>query len=203
MFNGLKLSHKMTLMIAGVVLTALSVFAVTISMLVNDFVDRSAQKSIEARHSYAKTRLVGYLDGISDDLANWSKNPMTMNALKRFSRAWKTVGADPVAILHGAYIDDNPHPLGEKDKLDAAPDKSLYNNTHKYFHYMFRQLKDDRGYYDVFLISVDGDIVYTVYKELDFATNLMTGAYKNSGLAQVFRGAMESDAGTAVPANKK
>ena len=45
----------------------------------------------------------------------------------------------------------------------------------------------ERGYYDFFLISPEGDVLYTVEKEADFATNLETGAWRETGLAEVFR----------------
>ncbi|MDH3394378.1 MAG: cache domain-containing protein, partial [Desulfobulbaceae bacterium] len=42
------------------------------------------------------------------------------------------------------------------------------------------------GYYDIFLITLDGDIVYTLAEEEDLGTNLYTGPYRDSGLALVF-----------------
>lgn len=42
------------------------------------------------------------------------------------------------------------------------------------------------GYHDIFLIAPGGDIVYTVAREDDLGTNLYTGPYSDSGLAQVF-----------------
>jgi len=49
--------------------------------------------------------------------------------------------------------------------------------------------------YDLFLIDNNGEIVYTVEKELDLGTNLLDGPYRDSGLAQAFR---ESIHGVAV-----
>lgn len=43
------------------------------------------------------------------------------------------------------------------------------------------------GYYDLFLIAPDGDIIFTVLHESDFATNLFTGIFKKSALAEVTR----------------
>ncbi|MXS86379.1 response regulator [Nitrosomonas sp. HPC101] len=48
------------------------------------------------------------------------------------------------------------------------------------------------GYYDLFLISPDGWIIFSVSHESDFATNLLTGPYRNSGLGQVFRRTKET-----------
>ena len=44
------------------------------------------------------------------------------------------------------------------------------------------------GFYDIFLIDLEsGDVVYTVFKEVDFATNLNNGPYSRSNLAEAFR----------------
>ena len=42
-------------------------------------------------------------------------------------------------------------------------------------------------YYDVFFISLEGNIIFSILKEATFATNLYTGPYKNTELAKVFR----------------
>lgn len=50
----------------------------------------------------------------------------------------------------------------------------------------FSIFMDNFGFYDVFLIDADGNVVYTVAKESDLGTNLKTGPLKESGLGEVF-----------------
>lgn len=61
----------------------------------------------------------------------------------------------------------------------AAEDKSL----HQYFS---RYVEEAGWFYDLFLITPQGEIVYTQKHEADFATNLITGAYRDSQLALAF-----------------
>jgi hypothetical protein len=49
----------------------------------------------------------------------------------------------------------------------------------------------ERGYYDFFLIGPEGDVFYSVAKEKDYATNLVSGQWRDSGLAKVFQRAIE------------
>ncbi len=49
------------------------------------------------------------------------------------------------------------------------------------------------GYYDFFLIDESGEIFYTVTKEADYQTSVMTGAYKDTGLAKLYRQVKESN----------
>jgi len=47
--------------------------------------------------------------------------------------------------------------------------------------------KNQYGWYDVFLIDNDGDVIYSEAKESDYGTNLETGRYRDSGLAEAYR----------------
>lgn len=83
------------------------------------------------------------------------------------------------------YIAANPNPVGKKDALATSNDGSNYSRVHARYHPIFRFIIDKFGYYDLFLIDPQGTIVFTVYKETDFASNLTTGPYNESNLAQI------------------
>jgi methyl-accepting chemotaxis protein len=99
--------------------------------------------------------------------------------------------ADALGLQH-QYISQNPNPLGEKDKLTAAPGDLAYDQAHTRWHPYYRDYLHQFGFYDIFLISADtGDLVYSVFKEVDYATSLKTGPYRDSGLARAYSLAME------------
>ena len=88
------------------------------------------------------------------------------------------------------YIQKNKNPLGNKHKLTNANDGSSYSRIHNQYHPPIRQFLEEFEYYDVFIAdSESGDIIYSVYKELDFTTSLKDGAYANSGIGQAFKAA--------------
>lgn len=96
-------------------------------------------------------------------------------------------------VLQNLYIVTNPNPVGEKDKLNDARDGSYYSRTHARYHPLFRDYLDKFGYYDIFLVDVKtGNIVYTVFKEVDYATSLVSGPYKDSGISHVFKEAVQA-----------
>ena len=95
---------------------------------------------------------------------------------------------DESLALQFQYIVDNPNALGSKDLLDSSKDGSQYSALHKYYHPVIRDYKDKFGYYDIFLVdSKTGDIVYSVYKELDYTTSLIDGPYADSGIGKAFQ----------------
>ena len=98
--------------------------------------------------------------------------------------------SDASAILQNRYISSNPNPLGSKDKLMSANDGSEWTKVHEKYHPVFRSFLQQFGYYDIFLVDIDsGTVVYTVFKELDFATSLKNGSYADTGLGQAFQAA--------------
>ncbi|MDM8561307.1 ATP-binding protein [Candidatus Parabeggiatoa sp. HSG14] len=65
-------------------------------------------------------------------------------------------------------------------------DSSEYKAVDKQFRAEILHHKEVYGYYDIFLISPEGDIVFTATHEADFGTNLRTGHHKNTELAKAF-----------------
>lgn len=97
--------------------------------------------------------------------------------------------SDPAALhLQYRYLSQNPNEVGKKHLLTDAGDGSAYSAVHAEYHPVFRKLLEEFGYYDLFLVDLDsGAIVYSVYKEVDFATGLIDGPYENSNLAEAIQ----------------
>ena len=111
---------------------------------------------------------------------NPSKNPDTENRFAQLSNS-------AIALQH-SFIANNPNPLGKKQQLDISAFNTKYDTTHKANHPFFRSVVEQFGFYDIFLIDTEtGDVVYTVFKEVDFATNLNNGPYSRTNLGEVYR----------------
>ena len=92
------------------------------------------------------------------------------------------------------YISNNPHSVGNKGDLNIAEnDQSSYQQAHGEHHLILKSLLESNGYYDIFFIDGEtGEILYTVFKEVDLGTNLLTGVYNNTALAKAFVMAREA-----------
>jgi hypothetical protein len=96
-------------------------------------------------------------------------------------------------ILQYLYISNNPNPTGQKSALDDAGDGSGYSKTHASYHPLMRSFLEKFGYYDIFLIDdITGYMVYSVFKEVDFATSLLAGVYSNTNFGRVVKEAAEN-----------
>ncbi len=95
---------------------------------------------------------------------------------------------DAAIALQDLYISSNKNELGSKHLLNDPKDGSSYSATHANYHPIVRNYLDKFGYYDIFLIDAKtGSIVYSVFKEADFATSLVDGPYARTNLAKVFQ----------------
>jgi PAS domain S-box-containing protein len=102
-------------------------------------------------------------------------------------------------VLQDAYIARNRNPTGEKHLLDDASDGTQYSAVHKQYHPTIRSFLERFGYYDIFLVDAEtGRIVYSVFKEVDFGTSLLTGPYADTNFAEAFRSVREAASADSV-----
>lgn len=190
-FKDLRLGIKLPLlMVGGVVATAV----VLGSLLV-----QQSRVSLKIETESRLAQFVGdrqlamsdYLESIRQDIRVQSINPTVINGLKELTSAWAEFGDGQTQKLQKLYIDDNPHPLGKKDEMDFQKDGSTYSEVHGRFQPVYRQMIRESGYYDFFLFDMNGNCVFTVFKERDFATNLLSGQWKDSDLAVVYKRARD------------
>jgi len=186
-FSRMKISKKLPLIMIG--LTAINVFAVTSlqqNLMYKETI-KTTESQLAAYQSAKKRDLDTYLQGINEDIIMLASNDYIRNAIRDFNTAWKAMPYEPSATLRSSYIDQNPNPVGQKEKLDFANDGSLYSTVHGQYHPWMKKFLKLGGYYDIFLFNENGDLIYTVFKERDFATNMNDGEWKDTDLANAFR----------------
>jgi len=93
--------------------------------------------------------------------------------------------------LQTDYIAANPFPYAEKNKFPEGARGGLYDRTHAAFHPYFLEAAQDIRFDDLMLVDTQGNVVYSLAKEVDFATNLRTGPYAHSGEARAFERGLE------------
>ncbi len=119
-------------------------------------------------------------------------------AVPPIAKMFDSLDADTIALQYH-YIRANNHPLGSKHLLDAPEDSSQYSRLHSQVHPVIRNYLEKFGYYDIFLADIDsGDIVYSVFKELDFGTSLTTGPYAKNNFGVAFQKAAVAEKGEVI-----
>ncbi|MPS33190.1 MULTISPECIES: methyl-accepting chemotaxis protein [unclassified Salinivibrio] len=85
------------------------------------------------------------------------------------------VDTESIFVSHGvSWTLVTECPLNESLVPSGSEQSSYYKN-----------FLDEYGYHDIFLISLDGEVFYTVAKELDYKTNMLYGKYAESNLGKL------------------
>lgn len=159
---------------------------------------------IQAFNTYVSQR--GQITGAErDKLASYYKNDFSERYNKRNGKPLGSIDplfsglSNTAYALQYDFIASSAYNIGEKDGLTDLGNESQYSALHKAFHPDTRRFLQEYGYYDVFIAdATSGNIVYSVFKELDFATSLKTGPYANSGIGLAFKEALNIKQGSGV-----
>ena len=121
---------------------------------------QEAFAKLEAIQELKKTQLIEYLGSLKAQLRILKDDPYAMQALTEFDKAFEADG----------------------DKTGGA----RWNALAKKYDARFKDIMNDNGWYDLFLIHVDGDIVYTVGRESDLGMIIPDSTLRNSSLGKAF-----------------
>ncbi|UZP66108.1 methyl-accepting chemotaxis protein [Desulfovibrio mangrovi] len=104
------------------------------------------------------------------------------------------VPADPNAVvLWKHFLQAKPAPSSRADIVEPEDLIVGYTDNHLLYHPVFRDYATRFGYRDIYLIRPEtGQVLYSVNKAPDFATSLLNGPFKSSGLAKAYRQAEEA-----------
>jgi methyl-accepting chemotaxis protein len=103
---------------------------------------------------------------------------------------------DNSIALQYHYIAANPNPLGTKEEYFSTSDDSSYTQLHRHYHPYLHDIQRRFDFEDIFLVDADtGHIIYSVLKQIDFATSLKDGPYAKTGMSQVFQKISQSRRG--------
>ena len=121
---------------------------------------------------------------------------MAFNTLSRgFNDIIRLGEVDVETRMKETYIANNPHPAGERHLMDAvAKSSERYDRFHKTHHPSLRFMASKGGYDDLLLIDPAGNVIYSVYKNDDFAVNLTEGEWAQTPLAELYRAVMADPA---------
>jgi len=135
------------------------------------------------------------MEAARSDALVWSSFGDLRVRAQAFERDWRSMGEEAASRLHRLYVLENPHPESDRQLLLDAGDGSSYSARHAEFHAGIDEFLAAHEYYDVFLVLPGGEVAYSYFKEEDFATDLMDGPWRDTGLATAVQAALRLDTG--------
>ena len=158
--------------------TALAALFAGIGFAATHFVLQAQIESFAGRFgllsSLRKQALEEYFDTARAEITFWSLNEELQSKQAGLVEQWERY----------RQAEDDPAAKVDYEFAVSALQAEL--------HVLAKLLVAVRGYYDLFLIHPAGDVLYSVEKEADFGTNLKTGPWRDTGLADVFDRALAS-----------
>lgn len=199
----MRLSLKLPAMVIAIALVAGLGVGSAAYVVGDGIVNEQARNRLATAATDARSALTAYLDSVAEDLTVFAGRSEVSASIDMFSGAMLSLKGqgDPTALLQKAYVEDAPAELDERIMRDTSDKLPVYDLHHRNLNADYRELMQARGYYDVLLFDTAGNLVYSVAKERDFATNFSEGGgpWADTALGQVYRTAMTLDAGqTAV-----
>lgn len=135
-----------------------------------------------------KMMLKQYLDGIDDDLHIITEELHFDDIAREFTDAFNKLPNNPNEYVRTIFRDKNTYSPAEFMMLDNPNDGTEYSAVHARYNPWFRKIIKEKGYYDLFIFDLKGNLVYTVTKEDDFGYNYFKDSeYQNTGLAVVYK----------------
>lgn len=198
MLNKITIAKKLPALFA--IMTTLSV--VIVGLLSYLETSRAIQRDVFAKLKSVEQTIGKSMDTsfarIEADLNVIAGTSMTEDAFTRLGAGFENIrreGKDPKEFLQNSYIRNNPYPESERHMADSIDDGSYYSKFHGKYHDWFKTMLIEYGYHDIFLVSPKGDVVYSVFKERDFAENINSNALRGSGLSVAVAKAASAEIG--------
>lgn len=198
MWNSLRLKVKIPALVVGTAIIVAVGVGIASDLTASKSLNDLSEDRIVASAEIRKNRINDYLVKIKKELHFIGTNGFTIEALQAFNKAFSEVEGNKTEALKARYIKENPNPLGKKHLLDQATSGDAYDQAHGKYHPWFREFLIEEGYYDIFLFDAAGDLVYTVFKEEDYATNFKEGGgqWADTDLGRAFRAAQSGAKGS-------
>lgn len=192
-FQDAKLGVKLPIAMGVLVAVTITVMSGANAFMTRNIIAENASEKLESIALLKGKRVSALLETIDRDIRLKAADPATSVALIALTDGYNSL-ENAGDVLRRIYIEENKYPLGEKDRLIEADTGSSYGFIHAIYHPTFDALQDAMAYYDVFLFDTEGNLVYSVFKENDYATNMLDGPWADSGLAEAYRQAAVLDA---------
>ena len=129
---------------------------------------REAFAKLEAVQEIKKAQLVDYIDVMKAQLRIFKDDPFVRNALIEFDAAFMADG--------------------------NRTDTTAWKTVEQKYDARMKDIMNDNGWHDIFLIHTDGDIVYTVARESDLGMVIPKSEIKTSGLGKAFSASQAASA---------
>ena len=191
----LKISQKLPLALVGSAIVVAAGVGIASYLIASQALEAQARQNLDTIAFERSNQLTTFVQGIENDLVKTAKSDNTLFAIENFAKAWRgldnpSLGTDAATTLQQAFLTGEPDKRIDTDKVVGLTPAYAVNHTH--YQPIYREQIQTQGYHDLYLLDLDGHLLYTTRKSDDFATSFAPGGkYADSSLGEAFRAALK------------
>jgi methyl-accepting chemotaxis protein len=188
LFPTIRIAQKLPLAVVGAALVASAAIGIGSYLISASTVTAMTEDKLRTVAQQRANELTAFFSETASDLLVTASGSAA-NALSNLVIGWDQMGENITAQMHEAFIANNPHEPEQRANLDTGGlSKGItYDMAHGRIHPGLRAQLRARGYGDIYLFDPRGNLVYSVNKQLEFATNFNDGPYAETTLGALFR----------------
>jgi two-component system sensor histidine kinase ChiS len=183
MLNDLKLKTKLILTFLLLSVIPFVLISVLSFQIFSSELQQNTRNELISVRNIKQTQLLDYFESIKQQTLNFSESKLVGESLPVFNAAFLQLDATPEKARLKAQSRYFP---GSEDRLQQKSEGRYggpYEVAHATFHPGFSSFVHKSDFSDVFLVNLDGDVIYSVKKERNFGANLFKGSFAETHLA--------------------
>jgi methyl-accepting chemotaxis protein len=163
-----KINHKLIFSFLFLSLLPLIIFAFFSINMAKNAIQEQAFNQLESVRTIKKSQLLHYISSLKSSLLVLNNDPYSALALKQFT----------AATLNGGITGEEWQQLDQQHAIH------------------FKNINKINAWYDLFLIDLNGNIVFSAAKESDLGMNIINSTLAQSSIADAFRKAKGNSIGS-------
>ena len=186
LFANRKLSQTLPMTIVAFSVSTAAITAALGYMSADNTFREQAKEQLHHALKAHEHSLSAWLESIEADIRANSENPTVREAIGGFSEAFAGLGASASEDLRRAYSSAESDGAGLPAVVSETGESVNYRDVHADYHPYFQGLLEEKGYYDILLMDRSGNVIYSVSKQADFASNALSGPAAETDLSQAY-----------------
>ena len=190
-FDNLKLSIKLPLMLVAIAMVALSIMGTAAYRSAKALLAESGSKQIELTLASRLTDIEDWTAQVDANMRTLAANQTTVRALQDFRIAMHVMGDKAAEQVRNLYPTEDPFSEEARAKTESPNFLMEYSVHHARLHKGFVVQAEQWDFSDLYLISDEGQVLYSLWKGPEFASNLKTPENSEGQLARLVNAVLE------------
>ncbi len=174
----MKIQLRVLLLMISMTTLAMATAIVVSSYLLRESLKSSARVQLSTVLTMRHSELTRNLNDLRKNMSIFVLSDTTSRGLSALRAGYAELGKGAQSVLLGKFA-----PADDNSRRSASP-MSGYDKAYSNYAPTFHKASSAYGWEDMYLVDPRGNVVFSVLRNGEFATNLVSGPWKDTGLAR-------------------